>query len=163
MSTDWDQLHITWDDFHPDARVVVPDPRLWDHAYDFSPNGNDSGHDVLSAFVEDGVASSSDGGKAFCSAIFRGWGVKRGAKPGDDDYRHKRLMIFGMAFAYLKCAAYCPNWLANEAIRQVDEFKEYIERVDPEWDLKAECYSYYDSMKSCLTDCPRRPPEDPDG
>ena len=60
---------------------------------------------------------------------------------------------------YLKCAAYCPNWLANEEVRQVDEFKEYIEEIDPEWDLKAECYSYYDSMKSCLVDCPRVPPE----
>ncbi len=151
----WEELDIAWENYHPRAREVVSDPKLWDTAHDFSPNGNDSGFDILALFTEGDVKSSADEGKSFCKSLFKGWGVKRRAKPGDDDYKYKRLMIFGMAFAYMKCAAYCPEWLAAEALTQVDEFKQYIEQVDPSWDLKNECYTYYDSMQSCLNDCPR--------
>lgn len=156
----WDSLDIEWSDFHQDARKVVNDPKLWDTAHDFAPNGNDSGFDLFHAFKESGSVNSKDQGKSFYRQIFHSWGVDPNAKPGDGDYKYKRLMIIGMAFSYLKLGAYCPAWLADESLHQLDEFKVYIARVDPGWDLKEFCYEYYDACYKCIKNSRRSPTDD---
>lgn len=46
----WEKLGIDWEDFHPEARKILDDPFFWDCVHDFSPNGNDTGADLLESY-----------------------------------------------------------------------------------------------------------------
>ena len=48
--TAWEKLAIDWEDFHPEARSILDDPFFWDCIDDFSPNGNDTGADLLESY-----------------------------------------------------------------------------------------------------------------
>jgi uncharacterized protein YfeS len=46
----WELLDLDWDEFHPNARVILDDPFYWSTSDDYSPNGNDTGADLLNDF-----------------------------------------------------------------------------------------------------------------
>jgi hypothetical protein len=107
--SDWERLGFDWDDFHPDARSVVDDPRLWSQGHDFAPNGNDNGADLMSRFREDKSRSSRNGGKAFYQRMQRDWGFGADAAVGDSiEYQMRREVVLGLACAFLKLYASCP-------------------------------------------------------
>jgi uncharacterized protein YfeS len=47
----WEVLDIDWDEYHPSARRVLDDPFFWDVVDDYAPYGNDTGADLLAAFI----------------------------------------------------------------------------------------------------------------
>ncbi|SRR5581483_3408177 len=69
----WDLLGIDWEDFHPDARRILDDPFFWETANDFSPNGNDTGADLLHEARRDPRAHRDP--IRFLAGLLRRWGV----------------------------------------------------------------------------------------
>ncbi|MDP6722884.1 MAG: hypothetical protein QGF59_29745, partial [Pirellulaceae bacterium] len=124
---EWESLGLNWDDYHENARDVVSDPRLWSQGHDFSPNGNDSGADLIYMFRAEKARWARGGGNAFYQNLARDWGFDSDAKPDDSNsYEMKRESIIGLAFAFLKLFAYCPDWLANETIQTIEDYKTYL-------------------------------------
>lgn len=153
---EWQLLGLDWDEYHESAREVVSDPRLWSMGHEFAPNGNDSGADLIYMFRSEKSRWVRGGGKAFYRNLAQGWGFDPKAPPSDTiDYEMKREAIIGLAFAFLKLFAYCPAWLADEAIHTIDDYKSYLAVHHLDWEHREECLEYQDSMLTCLNSCPR--------
>lgn len=112
----WEKLGIDWDDFHPSARDILDDPFFWECADDFSPNGNDTGADLLNNY-RDWLKRHKEGQPIiFLERFAKQWGYKDIAAM-DDDVRDEASI--GLAFADIKLRATCDQQarqLALEAI-----------------------------------------------
>lgn len=112
----WEKLGIDWEDFHPSARNILDDPFFWECTDDFSPNGNDTGADLLESY-RDWLKMYKDGQPIkFLESLAKQWGYKDiGAM--DEDIRDEASI--GLAFADIKLRATCDQQarqLALEAI-----------------------------------------------
>jgi uncharacterized protein YfeS len=123
--SDWDRLDLNWADFHPSARSIISNPRLWDEADEFSPNGNDTGADTL-ALAQASVGEltkSQDEGRSFYERIWTQWGfafpvtANETSEVAEDVHRE---FVIGLAFAYLKLLGKCPKWLLQLAHEELD-------------------------------------------
>ncbi len=154
--SDWEQLGLDWEDYHPNAREVVTDPRLWSLGHEFAPNGNDDGADILGIFREQKSRWKRGGGKAFYNNLAEGWGFSIETSPADTiEYDMYRRAAVALPFVFLKLFAECPNWLAYKAISVIDGYKSYLETHDLDWDHRDECLEYQGLMLECLRSCPR--------
>lgn len=154
--SEWDRLGIDWSDYHPDAREMIPDPRLWSSGHEFAPNGNDNGADLLASFRSQKSRWARDGGQMFYRNLARDWGFNPEATPGETiDYLITRQSILGLAFAFLKLFASCPQWLAERAMQEIHSYQAYLETHHRDWEHREECLSYHASMLECLHQCPR--------
>lgn len=155
--SEWDALGLDWEDYHAAARDVVADHRLWNQGHDFAPNGNDNGADIIHSFRSEKSRWARGGGKAFYRNLARDWGFDPEAIPDDSiGYRTKRESIIGLAFAFLKLFAYCPDWLADETIRTIEYYKTHLALHHSEWEHRELCLEYQDVMLDCLKACPRK-------
>ena len=154
---EWESLGLDWGDYHVAAREVVTDPRLWSQGDDFAPNGNDNGADLISSFRSAKSRWARGGGKVFYRNLARDWGFDPKAVPDDSiGYQMKRESIIGLAFAFLKLFAYCPDWLADETIRTIEGYNTYLASHHLEWEHRDLCFAYQDAMLECLKSCPRK-------
>lgn len=114
----WERLGIDWEDFHPQAREILDDPFFWDCTDDFSPNGNDTGADLLENY-RDWLKAHKDGMPVrFLEKLAKNWGYP-GIAAMDDDERCEASVA--LAFADIKLRAACDGQarqLALDAIGQ---------------------------------------------
>lgn len=114
----WEKLGIEWEDFHPRVREILDDPFFWDGADDFSPNGNDTGADLLEAY-RDWLKRHREGKPVrFLEHIAKQWGYAD-IDTMDDNVRAEAAI--GLAFAELKLRGTCDEHvrrLAIESLRQ---------------------------------------------
>ena len=151
----WQKLDIDWDDYHRDARTLVPDHRLWSIIDDFAPNGNDTGADVLSFVEEDikALQNASDEGRAFYKQIWIDWDFSwpPNRTPSDEiEYTAHRQLVVGLAFAHLKLLGHCPEWLRVLALEEVTNYKRYIAEQNADWVHLQEAVAMQDLMISVL-------------
>lgn len=151
----WEHLDIDWDDYHPNARKLVPDHRLWSSVNDLAPNGNDTGADIL-ALVQDqkkALMKSIAHGKNLYKDTWSNWGFAwpPERQPSDSsDYHAHRELILGLAFAYLKILGNCPAWLRDEAIVEITSYKDYVERQLQDWPHAKEALTIQTEMDRVL-------------
>lgn len=151
----WELLDIDWDEYHPDARKLVPDHELWSGVDDFAPNGNDTGADIL-ALVRDKkkvFKNSPTSGKKLYEDTWCNWGFSwpPERQPSDSiDYNIHRELILGLAFACLKILGNCPPWLRDEAIVEIANYKDYVERELGDWPHKKEALAMQTKMDNVL-------------
>jgi uncharacterized protein YfeS len=103
----WERLDVDWEEFHPDARMILDDPFFWDCANEFSPHGNDTGADLLADYRRWLRRNPSGDPMAFLNNLTRQWGFPAG--PLSD--QHRSVMeeaAVALAFAELKLRAVCP-------------------------------------------------------
>lgn len=155
--SEWDKLGLEWEGFHPKARGLVSDPRLWDQAHDFAPNGNDCGADILSMVedIKNNRAFLKDGGKNFYETTWRDWGFDplTSDKPDDSiEYNEHREMIIGLAFSFIKVKGMCPGWLRDAAISETENYLTYLETNDLKWEHREECLDYQSSILKTFKD-----------
>jgi uncharacterized protein YfeS len=116
----WEKLGIDWRDYHPDARRILDDPFYWEQANDFSPNGNDTGADLLSDYRDWLKRQPSGNPLDFYRSLMARWGFTLDEA---DPVIRSALdeAAVGLAFAELKLKAQChPSAaaLAREAVRR---------------------------------------------
>ncbi len=152
----WEKLGIDWDDFHPAARDIIPDPRLWDEAYDFSPNGNDTGADVFSMVQEQKrkLKTAKDEGKSFYKKVWTDvWGFSwpPNREPDDNhDYTAHPEFVIGMDYSYLKLFGQCPEWLRSLALNEIVEYQEYLTTHHQDWEYLNEALEMQKITKDIL-------------
>lgn len=145
--SEWEKLGLDWDEFHPKARKLLTDPRLWDIGHDFSPNGNDTGADILEMVreIRDKKSFLKDGGKKFYESTWDEWGFATPSQSWPDDstdYHVHRELIVGLAFALIKLKGECPHWLHNQATKETKTYVGYLESNQLNWPHRQECLDY---------------------
>lgn len=102
----WEKLAIDWDDFHPNARSTLDDPFFWECTNDFSPNGNDTGADLLEDY-RDWLKKHKDGQPlSFLEKLAKRWGYDEFTNM-DSEVRDEASV--GLAFADIKLRGCCQS------------------------------------------------------
>lgn len=113
----WEKLGIDWEDFHPQARDVLDDPFFWECTNDFSPNGNDTGADLLEAY-RDWLKKHRDGQPIrFLERLAKQWGYAGIA--GMDEYVRNEAAI-ALAFADIKLRGLCDEEAQRLALKSIE-------------------------------------------
>lgn len=100
----WEKLDIDWDDYHPCAREILDDPFYWDCTDDFSPNGNDTGADLLEAY-RDWLETHKNGQPLrFLEDLAKRWGYS-GVDGMDENLLDEASIA--LAFADIKLRGEC--------------------------------------------------------
>jgi uncharacterized protein YfeS len=124
--TEWERTGIDFDDFHPDARSVLDDPRLWDVCDDWAPNGNDTGADVLELYRDWRKRNRKTKAETFFKQLMQGWEVRLPPDPADEYSTHTyHQAIVGLAFAQLKLHAQCDPPIASLALQSLEAQPEH--------------------------------------
>jgi uncharacterized protein YfeS len=152
----WERLGVDWDEFHPRAKELVPDHRLWSSTDDFSPNGNDTGADVLAIVQENasGPALRADEGRAFYRATWEEWGFSwpPAQHPSANiEYNTHREFVVGLAFAFLKVLGKCPPWLRASALDEIAKYRAFLEASAAGWEHLQEAMTMLALMHSTLS------------
>lgn len=102
----WETLEIDWRDFHPKSRGILDDPFYWDCTDDFSPNGNDTGADLLEDYRKWLRRNPTGDPVAFLRQLTRQCGYPpEPLREIDRDVMDAAAV--GLAFAELKLRAEC--------------------------------------------------------
>jgi uncharacterized protein YfeS len=152
----WERLDIDWDEFHPRAKALVPDHRLWSSVDDFSPNGNDTGSDVLALLQEHASDPSllSDDGRTFYRTTWEEWGFSWPPvhQPSNDlEYKTHREFVVGLAFSFLKVLGKCPPWLRVSALDEIAKYRAFLEDGTARWEHFEEAMTMLALMHSTLS------------
>lgn len=113
----WEKLGVDWADFHPDARGILDETFFWDCTNDFSPNGNDTGSDLLSEY-RDWLKRHKDGKTiSFLENLAKKWGYES-MNAMDDDVLCEACV--GLAFADVKLRATCDQDARQLAFQAIE-------------------------------------------
>jgi len=154
---DWQKLGIDWIDFHSNAREILDLPFYWDCTNDFSPNGNDTGADVLGMYTDWRKQHRGKSSQIFFEQLLNGWEVNRNPKH-DDDFSIQTYdeSAIGLAFAHLKLDSYCPEWIRDIALTAIERQEKIIKTEHSTWDLFDERMETFALMRRKLEGIPSR-------
>jgi len=152
----WKKLGVDWDEFHPSAKELVPDHRLWSITDDLSPNGNDTGADVLVLVQERAsrLGASRDEGRSFYKEVWETWGFSwpPPGQPSDAvEYDMHRELVVGLAFSFLKVLGQCPAWLRDSAIAEIEAYQKFLSERHAGWSHLSEALEMQTLMRSVLS------------
>ena len=109
----WQKLGIDWDEFHSQARAILDEPFFWDCTDDFSPNGNDTGADLLENY-RDWIKRHKDGRPiVFLDYLAKKWGYASFEAFDEDVLIESGI---GLAFADIKLRGTCDQEVRDLAI-----------------------------------------------
>ena len=160
--SDWELLGEDWSEYHSSARDVVPEAKLWNLSDDFAPNGNDTGADIL-YFFKDNISrirkSKDQGSKIFNIQWLSMWGEN--PPENFDNYDDMKLNDYreftvGFAFAFLKHLGFCPEWLAEDALKHIRGNEVFAQREHSTWAHLGELKVMNKLMISCLENAPTK-------
>lgn len=149
--SEWDKLGVDWSDFHPQARETLDTPFFWSNVDDFSPNGNDTGADVL-AFYQTWKKRNKNGvGLSFLQKLMRDWGIETPVTTDEpSDIEIYEEAVIGLAFAQIKVDGTCSSDVGDTALEAI---RNTIKRVTDQhqgWDLFEERIRTLNEMAECL-------------
>jgi len=133
---EWEKLGIDWIDFHPKAREILDSSFFWNCTDDFSPNGNDTGADVLSFYQDWRKKNRKKAGITFFNSLMKEWDVRLPPNENDDFSRETyEQSIVGLAFAQLKVDSVCDLDINGLALESIDNARNRITEQHRDWDL----------------------------
>lgn len=133
---EWEKLGIDWSDFHPTARVILNSTFFWKCADDFSPNGNDTGADVLSFYQDWRKKNRAKPAIAFFNKLMKDWGVDMSSTEKDDFSREAyEQSIVGLAFAQLKIDGACDSEISLLALKAIEKSRNWFTDHHRDWAL----------------------------
>jgi len=149
---EWEKLGIDWDDYHPESRAILDDPFFWDCIDDFAPHGNDTGADVLAAYMETGRRPS---GVEFLDRLMRNWGMS--LSPAADDpieIATAEEAWIALAFAQVKMNVRIENVVRANALDAIAGCRARHERNHADWNLLPERLRTLDLLEKKLRAIP---------
>jgi len=151
---DWEKLGLDWNDFHPNAREIVPIPNQWSCTDEFSPNGNDTGADTLEIFRKWDKRNSSNSPLSFLSKLLNDWEIDINS-PYQSEYSSYTYFqsVTGLAFASAKIRGCCEQGLKDKAVTAIDEYLNSIKN-NTTWEFKGECEEKLKFSKKTIEEMP---------
>jgi hypothetical protein len=124
-STSIDALDINWAHFHHSARTLLEDPFFWSEIDDDSPHGNDTGSDLLFAFMRWNKRNPNASYDGYVDRLLSRWGLAPERALGQIDEldlaRIQQDAEIALAFAAIKLRGSCDDGQARIAIAVLDE------------------------------------------
>ncbi|QDT79703.1 hypothetical protein Mal35_31700 [Gimesia maris] len=118
--SEWHKLGIDFEDFHPKARSILDSPELWNVSDEFSPNGNDTGADVLELYRSWRKQNRNALPALFFNQLMDQWEVTVPPTADDEYSKHTYSQsIIGLAFAQLKLESACHPDIAALALQSL--------------------------------------------
>ena len=150
---EWEKLGIDWEDYHPKCRAILDNPFFWNCTDDFSPNGNDTGADVLALYAEWRKRSPKSPAVPFLEQLMRDWGMPN-PPPTDDDTLNATWeeAKIGLAFAQLKIDGLCEEPVRELALDALSHCRRRMHESHREWALLDERLRTIEMMESKLRD-----------
>lgn len=142
----WDKLGIDWEDFHPRARKILDDPFFWELANDFSPNGNDTGADLLYDYIDWFKRHKNSQPLAFLKDLAKRWGYPN-LEEMDNDVRDEALI--GLAFADIKLRATCDPHIRQLALETTERLRKQAQ-LATDWPHREERLMTLDKIEAKL-------------
>jgi len=151
---EWEKLGLDWDDYHPNAKDVVPVTKLWDSADEFAPNGNDTGADTLGFFADWNKRNSGKSTLIFLKDLLKNWEVDID-DPYESEYSSFTYFqtVVGLAFASAKLRGECEQLLKEKALLSIQRYLDEI-AGRTEWEHRAECERTLKTSMEVITDMP---------
>jgi uncharacterized protein YfeS len=151
--SDWDKLVVDWSDFHPQARETLNTPFFWSNIDDFSPNGNDTGADVLSFYQTWKKRNKNGAGLSFLQKIMRDWGIEIPVTMDEpSDFEIYEEAVVGLAFAQIKVDGACSSDVKKVALEAIGNIIKRVTEQHQDWDLFEERISTLNEMAECLNE-----------
>ena len=148
---EWDKLGVDWIDYHPKAREILDSPFYWNCVDDFSPNGNDTGADVLGFYEEWRPKNKKRSAISFFNSLMSDWEVSLPVDQNDDYARQMyEESIIGLAFAQLKIDSICEEQISGMAVDALNGMEKRITELHKDWDLYEERMKTLGFMKQKL-------------
>jgi uncharacterized protein YfeS len=142
----WEKLGIDWEDFHPRAREILDDPFFWECTDDFSPNGNDTGADLLEAY-RDWLKRHKDGQPLeFLERLAKQWGYS-GIDGMDDEVRDESSIA--LALADIKLRSICDQQARELALESINRQRVQAHAAT-EWSHRSERLKSLNKIESKL-------------
>jgi uncharacterized protein YfeS len=153
-----ERLEIDWQKFHPSARTLLDDELFWSESDEFSPHGNDTGHDLFDDLRRWRTSHAGAPAVDFLARELRRWGFD----PAEDDdeiavYTHDQAAI-ALAFGLIKLEGSCDPATRDAGMAALERLQ------DPElakrfrWRAPtAEAVAAYSKLRAVLA---RMPTED---
>jgi uncharacterized protein YfeS len=149
--SDWDKLGIDWEDYHPVSRKILDSPFFWSCIDDFSPNGNDTGADVLELYRDWKQQNPKGKGANFLGHLLDDWGVEWPSNK-DDEYSRTTYeeMILGLSFAQIKLDGECETAITEESLKVIGKIRQRIIDKHRDWEHFEERLRTLDELESKL-------------
>lgn len=133
---EWEKLGVDWIDFHGNSRKILDSTFFWDCAEDFSPNGNDTGADVLSLYQDWRKRNRRKPGMVFFDSLMTDWDVNLPPAENDEFSRDTyEQSIVGLAFAQLKVDGACDLDINRLALDAIESYRKRLATSHRDWDL----------------------------
>ncbi len=142
----WEKLGIDWEDFHPRAREILDDPFFWECADDFSPNGNDTGADLLEAYRDWLKRHRNKQPMEFLEQLAKQWGYPDIGSM-DDDVKDEAAIA--LAFADIKLRFTCDPQAQELALKSIGRLRDQAEAATA-WSHGSERLKTLDKIESKL-------------
>lgn len=149
----WEKLDIDWDDYHPCARQILDEPFYWDCTDDFSPNGNDTGADLLEAYRDWLKSHRSGQPLRFLEGLAKRWGYS-GVDGMDENVLDEASIA--LAFADIKLRGECDGDARRIAMISVVRQRTLAEG-SPEWPHRGERLKTLDAIERKLQQTEDKP------
>ncbi|UQV43793.1 hypothetical protein KIV45_17915 [Janthinobacterium lividum] len=130
----WEKLGIDWEDFHPKAREILDDPFFWNCTDDFSPNGNDTGANLLESYRDWHKTHKDVMPIRFLEKLAKQWGYSD-IDAMDDDVRCEASIA--LAFADIKLRAACDQQARQLALDSIGQQRTQA-LADGDWSHREE-------------------------
>ena len=149
---EWEKLGIDWEDYHPNSRAILDDPFFWDCVDDFAPHGNDTGADVLAAYME---SKRRPPGVEFLDRLMRNWGMSPSPEADDAiEIATAEEAWIALAFAQVKLNARIENAVRTRALDAIASCRARHQRDHADWNLLPERLCTLDLLEQKLRTIP---------
>lgn len=146
-----DQLDIDWTDYHTQARALLGDVFFWEVANDFAPHGNDSGADLLDAYMRWRKRARKASAMVFFEKFLRGWDIDLAHPPTEG------IMVVPMeeasialAFAQVKVDGRCEQPVRALSLAAITRCRARLTTQHADWPLLAERLRTLELMERTL-------------
>lgn len=115
----WERLEVDWKKFHPSARTLLDDELFWSESDEFSPHGNDTGHDLLDDLRRWRRSHAAAPPLDFLAHELRSWGFDPTKQDDEVDmYTHDQATI-ALAFGLIKLEGSCDPATRDAALAAI--------------------------------------------
>lgn len=115
-----DDLDIDWARYHPIAKRALSAAFFWSEIDDDAPHGNDTGSDLLAAFMRWNKRNPTAPYDGYVDRLLRRWGLARGRIADEQLDWIRQEADIALAFAAIKLRGSCEEREARIAISAID-------------------------------------------
>ena len=132
---DWEKLGVDWEDYNPESRKILDSPFFWSCIDDFSPNGNDTGADVLELYRDWKKQNPKGKGPKFLDNLIEDWGIEWPSNK-EDEYSRSTYeeIILGLSFAQIKLEGECEETIMRLSLEVVKNIRKRVEEKHRDWE-----------------------------